>query len=155
MELAFSKNVYIMRNPEMNVVGFRFREKSYVIGFGNKQMVKKASKHISNTSSMKLRNIGFQNVRPHMDAVYPEYMASVPNADVLIDAEASLIIEKQEASLLKDEFLDTQEFLMYPFTKNIGVVYANNLLRETQRFLVYDVCVIAPAYAPELFEHEV
>lgn len=155
MELAFSKKVYVMRNLDMNVVGFRYQEKSYIIGFAQKRMLYKASKHISPTSTMKLRNIGLQNVRPQMNAVYPEYMESVPDADVLIDTDANLVIEKQEAAPLKTKMLDTQEFLMYPFTKNIGIVYANNLLRETKRFLVYDVCVIAPAYATDLFEQEV
>jgi hypothetical protein len=139
----------------MNVMGFRFQEKSYIIGFAHKQMLSKASMHISPVSTMKLRNIGFQNVRPEMNAVYPEYMETVPDADVLIDTDASLVIEKQEGTPLITEMLDTQEFLMYPFVKNIGVVYANNLLRETKRFLVYDICAIAPAYATYLFEQEV
>ena len=144
-----------MRNPEMNVVGFRFQEKSYIIGFAHKRMLNKASKHISTVSTMKLRNIGFQNVRPQMNAVYPEYMETVPDADILIDTDSNLVIEKQESTPLMTEMLDTQEFLMYPFVKNIGIVYANNLLRETKRFLVYDVCAIAPAYATDLFEQEV
>jgi hypothetical protein len=152
MELAFSKKVYIMRNPDMNVMGFRYLEKSYIIGFAHKQMLKKASTHISPMSTMKFHNLGFQNVRPQMNAEYPEYMETVPDADVLIDTDANLVIEKQEATPLITEMLDTQEFLMYPFTKNIGIVYANNLLRETKRSLVYDVCVIAPAYATDLFE---
>lgn len=155
MELAFSKKVYIMQSVDTNVVGFRFRDKSYIIGFARKQMLNKASKYISPTSIMKLRNIGFQNVRPQMNAVYPEYMETVPDADIFVDTDANLVIEKQEAPLLTTKILDTQDFLMYPFTKNIGIVYANKLARETKRFLVYEVCVIAPAYATDLFEQEV
>lgn len=69
-----------------------------------------------------------------------------------VDTDVKLLIEKKEPEAFFYQYIDTDEFMMYPFTKNIGVVFVDKYIRETKNHLILNAHVIAPTFTPELFE---
>jgi hypothetical protein len=118
----------------------------------NKRMMEDVAKMISPDSKMHMRGVTFTDVGKEMQQMFPKDMIVVPDMKIMVDINATLIIEKTEGEKLIDYPIKTDELMMYPFTKNIGVVFANELIDMTETHLAYDIHVIAPSFATELFE---
>jgi hypothetical protein len=123
-------------------------------------MLDDASQMITHDSRMFMRELTLTNAREHMDVMFAKEMEDVPDVKILLDTHAKLIVQKGQkgraGNATQDRLtpfqIDTEELMLYPFTKNIGVVFANELVKQTQKQLVYDIHVIAPSYSTQLFE---
>jgi hypothetical protein len=135
----------LMRAVNNNYVGFRRQGNTFIIAVPNKDIIQKCSKHISTSSKMFLKEVFFTNVKQDISE-------ELSCNKVLMDTDVKLIIEKQDPEPLFYQYIDTDEFMMYPFTKNIGVVFIDKYVRETNKHIVLNAHVIAPAFTPELFE---
>lgn len=141
----------LMRAVNNNYVGFRRQGKTFIIGVTNKDIIKKCSQHISPSSKMFLKEVAFINVKQLINDTLPEF-EELSCDKIMMDSDVKLLVEKQEPEPLFYQYIDTDEFMMYPFTKNIGVVFIDRYVRETNKHIVLNAHVIAPAYTPELFE---
>lgn len=152
MELILPNKMVLLRAKNNNSVGFRSREKSYVIGFRTKELATTAIKHVAYDSQISMRDVSFMNIKTDMERLDPN-MTTVPITKLMMDTDAKLVIEKkQRAGKLVTVMTPSDEFLMYPITKNIGVVIVNSLVNETKEHLVYNMHVIAPSFTPQMFE---
>jgi hypothetical protein len=151
MDLTFPSKTVLLRACSNNIVGFRRKGNTFVIGFPNKKIVKKCSSHISSKSNMFLKELSLSNVKSDMDAVIQGFDEMTFN-EVFLDTDAKLFIEKKEPEPFFYQTMNTDDLLMYPFTKNIGVVYIDKLFRETKTHLIMNAHVIAPTFSPEMFE---
>lgn len=166
--LSLPRQTYLLKTKHNNFVGFQSRDSSFVVGFLNKGLANHASHTIKSSSRFHMRNVALTNVRNLMESMFPEEMSDVPEIKVMIDSDARLIVQK-EGWRMSDDASDasehqvsediltkcripTDEFIMYPFTKNIGVVMADGLISETPKRIIYNIHVIAPAFCVELFE---
>lgn len=145
MELVLPKKIVVLRALNDNIVGFRRKGKTFVIGVCRKDLVRKCANHISVDSNMFLRELSLTNVQPNMNGIVLQ--------SVMIDTNAKLIINKREPERFFYQAMDTDELIMYPFTKNIGVVLVDELTRETKNELVLNAHVIVPTFSPTHFEN--
>lgn len=150
-DYVMPKKMILMRSLNNNHVGFRRQGKTFIIGVPNKDIIKKCSQHISTSSKMFLKEITFTNVKQDINEILPGF-EELSCDNVMLDTDVKLLIEKKEPEPLFYQHIDTEEFMMYPFTKNIGVVFIDKYIRETNKHLVLNAHVIAPAFTPELFE---
>ena len=127
----------IHKNNKM--IGFYHMNKPYVVGFKNAHIARNVMYHLPLEPSFTLlqRN-------PIM------YQDSQTGVDIRVDNEATIFIPKtQFLSLSKDEGyyllgMDYEEFVVYPYTKNIGVILPYVLLDENEEEFVYRSHVIEP-----------
>lgn len=145
MELVLPAKVVLLRAQSNNYAGFRRKGKTFVIGVSNKSLVKKCASHISTESSMFLRELSLTDVKPDL--------LGLSMQSVMIDTDAKLVIAKKDPEPFFFQTMNTDEFLMYPFKKNIGIVIVDDLTRETNKELVLNAHVIAPTFSPEHFEN--
>lgn len=147
-------------------MGFHQRGRTYVIGFPSALYAKKVQQATSQKSRMFISN-HLPNTIPH-DVVYRMVESSGgairrPIADiesVTIDTDAQLNLEKRLMASPTDLIVPStridevqfDEFLMYPFRRNLGVVLPFELLMDHTRTIVFQSHVIDPAYDPVLFQ---
>lgn len=148
---AFPKKMILMRGVNDNYVGFRRQGKTFIIGVPNKNIIKKCSEHISTSSKMFLKEVEFTDVKQDINEYLPGF-EDLSCDKVMLDTDVKLFIEKKEPDALFYQSINTDEFMMYPFTKNIGVVFIDKYVRETNKYLILNAHVIAPTFTPELFE---
>ena len=141
----------LMRAVNNNYVGFRRQGKTFIIGVPNKEIIKKCSQHISTTSKIILKDVAFTNVKQDINDILPGF-EELSCDNVMLDINVKVLVEKKDPEPFFYQHIDTDEFMMYPFTKNIGVVFIDKYERETNKHLVLNAHVIAPAFTPELFE---
>lgn len=144
MELVLPHKVVLLRAESNNVVGFQRRGKTFVVAVTNKALVKKCASHISVKSQMFLKELSLTDVQPELNGTIMQA--------VMIDTDAKLVIEKKDPEPFFYQTKDTNDVLMYPFKKNIGIVLVDDLTRETTKHLVLNAHVIAPTFSPEMFE---
>lgn len=156
MSISFPKRIYLLKSEGNRVCGFRRQDSSYIIGFVKRSLLDEAAQLITPESNMFMRDLTLTNARQHMETMYANEMKDVPDMKILLDTHAKLIVQKRgspkSGAISQIDMVDTEELMMYPFTKNIGVVFANELVRQTQKQLVYDIHVIAPSFSTDLFE---
>lgn len=145
------KKMILMRALNNNYVGFRRQGQTFILGVPSKDIIKKCSQHISTSSKMFLKELAFTNVKQDINEYLPGF-EELSCDKVMLDTDVKLLIEKKEPEAFFYQYIDTDEFMMYPFTKNIGVVFIDKYIRETNKHLILNANVIAPTYTPELFE---
>lgn len=142
----------MLRARNSNTMGFRSKNKSFVIGFVDDNLASIAARHVGYDSKMFMREVAFQDIRQEMNELEPD-MQNVPIQKLLMDTNCKLVVEKKiKPGKLKKQVTQSEEFLMYPVTKNIGVVIAESIAEETAQHLIFDIHVIAPTFTPEMFE---
>jgi hypothetical protein len=149
--ITMPSKMILMRAVNNNYVGFRRQGKTFIIAVPNKDIINKCSQHISTSSKIFLKEVTLMNVKDEITNIFPEFEELSCNK-VMMDTDVKLLIEKQEPEPFFYQYIDTDEFMMYPFTKNIGVVFIDKYVRETNKHIVLNAHVIAPAFTPELFE---
>jgi hypothetical protein len=140
-----------------NLLGFSHRAKNYVLGMPERRHAKLLQKYISRYSidnTLLLRhyvddvtdiiNNGLRNVG----------RGDIKVDDVTIDVCATIVIPKTE----KDKILSTDlqsvlfaDFLMYPFSKQIGIALPYEVMEDSETKLVFQAQVVDPAFDVELF----
>jgi hypothetical protein len=80
-------------------------------------------------------------------------LLGISSQSVMVDTDAKLVITKKVPEPFFYQTVNTEEFMMYPFKKNIGIVLVDDLTRETNKELVLNAHVIAPTFSPEQFEN--
>lgn len=145
MELVLPAKVVLLRAQTNNIVGFRRKGKTFVIGLCNKALVKKCASHISPKSVMSLRELSLTDVK--------QDLLGLSSESVMIDTDAKLVVTKTDPETFFYQTMNTDEFIMYPFKKNIGIVLVDNLAQETNKELVLNAHVIAPTFSAEHFEN--
>jgi hypothetical protein len=148
---AMPNKMILMRALNNNYVGFRRQGHTFILGVPNKDIIKKCSQHISTSSKMFLKELAFTNVKQDINTYLPGF-EELSCDKVMLDTDVKLLIEKKEPEAFFYQYIDTDEFMMYPFTKNIGVVFIDKYVRETNKHLILNAHVIAPTFTPELFE---
>lgn len=151
LSFSFPKKMILMRALNNNYVGFRRQGKTFILGVPNKEIIKKCSQHISTSSKMFLKELAFTNVKHDILEYLPGF-EDLSCDKVMLDTDVKLLIEKKEPEAFFYQYVDTEKFMMYPFTKNIGVVFIDKYIRETDKYLILNAHVIAPTFTPELFE---
>lgn len=145
MELVLPPKVVLLRASSKNIAGFRRKGKTFVIGICDKALVKKCASHISVESNMFLRELSLMDVKQDLQGLSIQ--------SVMLDTDAKLVISKKEPETFFYQTIDTEEILMYPFQKNIGIVLVDKLTQETSKELVLNAHVIAPTFSPQHFEN--
>ena len=151
LKVPFPSRMVLLRADNNNYVGFRRRGQTFIVGLPNKELVKKCSQHISISSKILMKEVAFTNVKNDMIEVLPEFH-EMSCDKVMMDTDVKLLIEKKEPEPFFYQSIDSDEFMMYPFTKNIGVLFVDQLVRETKTHLVLNAHVIAPTFSTDLFE---
>lgn len=154
MDFVLPKQMILLRAKNNNLMGFRSKGKSFVVGFKTKKTAQIAARNVSYDSKIFMRDVEFEDIKTTMDLLDPE-MKEVPIKKLLVDTNAKLYIEKtQKPEKLVEQHTSSDEFLMYPISKNVGVVIVEALISETAQQLIFEMHVIAPTFSPDMFDLE-
>lgn len=165
MPSSYPKRVQVIRNRHGYLMGFYQRGRSYVVGFPSPMYTKRVQQGTTQKSRMFLSN-HLPNTIPH-DVVYRTLKgadgARRPVADVesvAMDTTAHLNIEKRLIASPADLIVPStrvdevsfEEFLMYPFRRNLGIVLPMELMMDHKSTFVFQCHVVDPCYDPVLFQ---
>ena len=118
-----SKNTYILKNKKTNTnYGTVINDKSYVIGFKSNQMANKMSKIID---TEKLVILFQQKELVYMSKLY------IP-------------VTKPNNNMFKSMKISVNDFMEYPNTKNIGIIYTMDLDYNGELFTEFSSLIIEP-----------
>lgn len=145
-----------------DILGFQHREKNYIIGFQHYKHANLVNENICKDSINKIMLL-----RHHIENVSREVsnglkaIGSYESYDnITVDLTASLIIPKSPDSEIQNvnnnfivSKLAFEEFLMYPFNKNIGISLSYELEKENNHF-IFTSQVIDPCDDIKLFREK-
>lgn len=126
---------------DYKTVGFYHRQKPYVIGFKNAHVARSVMYNMHPEPLFSLITSNPTKIVEQQNGV-----------ELVIDSEATLFIPKAEYKIftLPEHnlyYIDTvnyEEFVMYPYTKNLGVIIPYVLIDESDEELIYRSHVIDP-----------
>lgn len=153
--MAFPQKVSLLRTKD-NLLGLRHTNQSYVIGFLYKCHATEVRKYVSLSSPMKLTNYVTSNKAPIMnDMLHGRGLLNITLDNVNICENAHLTISKKininKTGCVPQE-VTFSEFIMYPFTKNIGIILPQELLDENKTEFVFEAQVVEPSLNINLFQ---
>lgn len=154
--LGYPKRLSVVTH-EKKILGFNHRMKHYVIGFqqpihahmvartmckqtlDNIMLMRHYVDDVSDDINAGLRQLGMDEVRVD---------------DVTIDVCSTLIVpRKNTEKLLKVDVgeIDFEEFLMFPFTRHIGVALPYEIVEDSEKQVVFQSQIIDPTQDVESF----
>lgn len=117
-------HVYILNNNKTNTkYGFILHDKSYVVGFAN----------------FKLSNL----MRKTINIKYP--------LNIKDNSQEKVYLSKLEIPVIKNKYpifcnqkISINDFMDYPNTNNIGIIYVMDISNENKTSIIFDGLVIDP-----------
>lgn len=127
-----------------NYLGLTTNNKSYIVGFKHMQIASKVMHHLQTPPNLQMM--------PLSPTILHE---PITKTELEIDSEATLFIPKKQTfgipnnpSPLPEEDpmeliqFDYQDFIMYPITKQVGIIIPYVLILEDEVELIYQAHVI-------------
>lgn len=141
MSIPSSKQYISTISKNNKNIGFYHKYKPYVIGFKNPNVARKV---MYNMHPEPIFTLLTGNPREELDYNY--------NKHITIDNEAVLFIPKSEYriftlpehNLYYLENVEYEEFIIYPYTKNIGIIIPYLLIDETDEEILFRSHTIDP-----------
>lgn len=145
-------------NSKSSTVGLRHQGRSYVIGFTSTPQSGNHAKivhdYLKADTSLRLRNVHLTNIIKDLEIIVPDLATAIETDKVMLATNAMLLIEKgHKNDKFHNQQISMEEFMLYPFSKNIGVVITNDITDIANNHIVFDVHIIAPAFSTALFEN--
>jgi hypothetical protein len=156
MAMAHPKHVHVIKNRHGYLMGFSQRGRSYVIGFASQMYVKKVCADTTISSRMFLSNQlhakDYANYLEDRTAINALAKSNETVALLNIDKRLSIEPDVPRYTTAQIEF---EEFLMYPFHKNIGIVLPTQLIKDKRYRLIFECQVVNPSYDSALFQMQI
>jgi hypothetical protein len=163
---SLPKNVKIIKSKSSSV-GLRYQGHSYVVGFSKIQKIDHAQivgQFMRSDTRLRLRNVHLTNIIKDMQMLQPDLADTIDIDKVMMASNAMLIIEKGQGqgqgekqdvknNKFSNQTIGIDEFMLYPFLKNIGVLITNDVTDIGENHIVFDVHMIAPAFSTTLFDN--
>lgn len=148
---------YLLRSKNYNV-SLRHVDQSFIIGFLKKEHVNEVRKFAHLNTEIELTSYITTNQATTINNMM--VMRGLPNPkidninicdDARISVSKKININKEACSV---EIVPFSEFIMYPFTKNLGIVLIEELMDENQERFLFQAQVAEPSYNPSMFQHD-
>lgn len=110
----------------------------YVIGFQNLMLARKVQYNMTPEPCFRLYRRNWENVTDEVNAGLESLGSSQIDGSVVLDTQALLHVPLKDASLpdamnegmFHLETVSFEDFLMYPFDKNVGIIMPYNIEKE-------------------------
>lgn len=147
--LAIPKRFHTIRSREGSLVGFQDKGRSYIVGFANMVHARGVCASLRVNPNIMMQRHYIEEITSELNKGLRERDAELPQVpEVTIDMSAQVRIPKAHANAPKAPYsistISSEEFLVWPFTRNIGVVIPYEVYTEGTDFTVYLSQVIDP-----------
>ncbi len=140
-------------NHKNNFMNLQNNNKTYLIAFPKKFHATIVKNQINIDSKIYFTNRTYINVKDDVNyGLIPYDVPKIKN-DILIDDNAFLHISKSleyNTNFIIDKY-DLSDILLYPFTKNIGIVLPMDIQKDDNHEFIFDALVVEPIFDTELF----
>jgi hypothetical protein len=149
------QNTYLLRSQNYNL-SLRHVNHSFIIGFLNKQHVQQVRKVVHLNTDIELTSYITTNQAKLINDMM--LLRGLPNPkidninicdDARISISKKININKLPCSI---EVVPFGEFVMYPFSKNLGIVLIEDLVDENQDRFLFQAQVAEPSFNPSMFQ---
>jgi hypothetical protein len=139
---------YLLTHPKMgHYLSLHKLKKPYLIGFCTKDLCMKAKMYSKDAKQYDLRQHCTQNMLanlpPHQLKQWVD--VGITKMDVNFDGRIYLqkqIIEPEKQCLIQE--IPTDQFVMYPFEKKLGVIICKDIMDESHEQVVFSGIIIEP-----------
>lgn len=137
------------------------RTRHYIIGFQSVAQARKVQYSLAPEPSLYLQRTDFEDVTPQINEGLTKFGVASLDASIIIDTRARLHIPKGDAKLPSDHPLNDgnfhlssipmEEFLMFPFEKDIGIIIPYDLEKEDDNEFVFVSQVVEGSASTSIF----
>lgn len=149
------KNTYLLCSKNYNL-SLRHVDHSYIIGFLKKQHIQEVRKFAHLNSAIELTSYITTNQAPLINDMMKSRGLPNPHIESInICDDARLSISKKiniNKEICSVEIVPFSEFVMYPFSKNLGIVLIEDLVDENPDRFLFQAQVAEPSYNPSMFQ---
>lgn len=151
----FPQKMHVLRSADRKAtLGFRYKQKPYMVGFVRASDVTLVSRKITFNSDVRLVEYDARDITRDVRSGLESLGIHTQTSEIFVDDQALLRIEKRD-SLQFDWMIeqeDLQEFLSYPFSHATGIVIATQMVEENDAHLMFRAEVVEPSYERNLFQ---
>jgi hypothetical protein len=163
LHYPYPRSLTVIREQN-KLLGFRHRNRSYIIGFPKESHAKYMARHLTkeNISRIYLLQHHIVDVTEDINAgLRAMDMSSVSvEGNVTIDLQSSLVLPKSKGHHHNDNLIDDisldefsfEDFLLLPFTRSVGITIPMSISDDTNTRLVFESQVIDPCEEPRMFK---
>lgn len=144
----------LIQNSKYNVLAVESCSKKMLIGFSNPSIARRVCKDLPLEPTIKLYRKTAENISLDVQRSLMQINVPIRNVsdNITVDVEAELEIRKAKveewqvsAEIYHVNMIDSLDFMMYPFSKNIGIVLPYALDLETDDKYVFLCNVVEPS----------
>lgn len=134
-----------------SILGFNHKSRYYIVGFQKQEHLKLVKKTLS-LKTMNNINILRNNTSDISDDV--NKVLDTELFDLTIDVHAHLIFPKYNEDVIRTEIdtIDFQDFLMLPFSKNIGVTIPFEIIEDNGHNIIFESQIVDPCQDVKIFQ---
>lgn len=143
----------LIKNFKNNFFNLQNNNKTYIIAFPKKFHATIVKNQINIDSNTYFTNRKYENIKDDVNNGLINYGVSQIKNDILIDDNAFLHISKNlvvDKNLIIENY-ELSDILLYPFTKNIGVILPMDIKKDDENEFIFDSLVVEPIFDTQLF----
>lgn len=149
------KHVYMLKGKN-GTVGVNHSNKAFVVGFKDKNIATTVSTMLHEFPQLSLQCNRLENVAEDINnGLIGMGLSNIAVSDVVIDTEAILYITKKKQDESQNDIIvehcPFEDFLMYPFYKNIGILLPDDILDSNEDYYMFSCHLVAPSDMPGMF----
>jgi hypothetical protein len=155
---AFAQRINTLHSEHGHCFGFHQGGKTYIVGFPVTEHAKYVRKYANVSSRMRLTmSKGTENVSKVVKQGLAEDfgITDFNVGEIIINEQAILTISKKiniNKTALALQEMPLTEFIMLPFTKNLGIVMPVEIVVDEDKQIVFEAQVVNPVNNPDLFQ---
>lgn len=161
-----NSKVYIIKqkaNPlSYKELCYNLSVRYYVVGFQNLMHAKKIQYDIKPEPNLKLYRTEYLNIVSQVNKGLEEFGVDKINSHIVIDTMARLHVPKKNTDVYPSDHemndggfhlstVSYEDFLMYPFDNNVGIIMPHTLENETETEFVFTSNVVESTYSTDMF----
>lgn len=152
--MQYPEKISLVRTKS-NILSIRHSNQSLLIGFTHKCHAVEVRKYVHLHSSIKLSNyIPIDRAQEMTDMLYDKGIFNVNIPSMNISEDAHLTISKKiniNKTGCDIEQIPFSEFIMYPFSKNLGIILAHDLINENKNEFIFDSQIVEASNNTDMF----
>jgi len=152
--MQYPENISLVRTKN-NILNIRHHNQNLLIGFSLKCHAVEVRKYVHLNSSMKLSNYVTTDRATEMnDMLHNRGIFNVNITSMNISENAHLTISKKiniNKTNCNIEQIPLSEFIMYPFSKNLGIVIAHDLINENKNEFIFESQIVEASNNTDMF----
>lgn len=155
--MTIPTNLNLIKNNKNNFFNLQNKNTTYIIAFPKKFHADIVKNQINMETKTYFSKRKYENIKDDINLGLIPYGVNKITNDILVDDNAFLHITKNsinDTTLLLEK-TELTDILLYPFTKNIGIILPMEIQEDNENEIIFDSLVVEPIFDIKIFSRNI